>query len=113
VSRFAQPRRLRAFIGPHVSATRYQVGADVAERFDGHPRALLPDGDQRWRLDLGRVAHEQLLSAGLEEGNVVATPLSTDDSTMFFSDRRTRPCGRFALAARRQTYDAAVKKEAS
>jgi len=105
VERFTQPRALRAVIGPHISPARYQVGPEVAEHFAAVEGACRPDVGDRWRLDLGAVARAQLLETGVLEENVAAVALSSDDP-VFYSDRRQRPCGRFALVARRRAYDA-------
>ncbi len=101
VARFADPHRVRAIIGPSISAGAYQVGPEVAERFTDVAGALRADGVDHWRLDLRRVAEVQLLGLGVDPGHVSATAAYTDGGTTFFSDRAQRPCGRFALVARR------------
>lgn len=98
---FADPARVHAFIGPSISPEAYQVGPEVAERFDTVPGALRPDDDARWRLDLRRVAEHQLLGLGVGEHRITACTQTTDGGETFFSDRAQRPCGRFALVARR------------
>ena len=98
---FPDPARVHAFIGPSISPEAYQVGSEVAERFETVAGALRPDADSRWRLDLRRVAQDQLLGLGVSGSHITACTQTTDGGETFFSDRAKRPCGRFALVARR------------
>jgi len=99
----ALPQRMVAFIGPGVAKERYQVGAEV---FDA-ARAVLgadltalapPDGAGRWLLDLSGTVQCLLERAGVPASASHTAPFSTGGP--FFSDRATRPCGRFGLLAR-------------
>lgn len=101
VGHFNEARTLHAFVGPCVSVGTYQVGPDVAEHFLGVPGALIADEGDRSRLDLRRVTTSQLRALGLLDQHVVVSHETTDGGTTFFSDRAKRPCGRFALVARR------------
>ena len=92
---------VHAFLGPCISATAYQVGPDVAEHFMGVAGAVTADTGDRSRLDLRLVALDQLHSLGIRDGHVAVAAESTDGGATFFSDRAARPCGRFALVARR------------
>ena len=101
VSRFDAPQSLHAFIGPSISQEHYQVGPDVAQHFDGLPGVLVRDVGDRSRLDLRRVSAVQLHDLGLKEEHVFASTQVTDGGETFYSDRAARPCGRFALVAKR------------
>ncbi len=101
LAHFERIRDLHAFIGPAISAERYQIGPEVAAHFAAVPSALLADGGDRSRLDLVRVVEWQLRHAGVRDERVVACAERTDDAALFFSDRAARPSGRFALVARR------------
>ena len=101
LAHFTRPREVRVVIGPHISAPRYQIGPEVGRHFTHVEGALAEDCGDRQRLDLGAVARHQLSRAGVLDRHVSAFALSTDDTTVFFSDRAQRPCGRFALVARR------------
>jgi polyphenol oxidase len=101
LTQFSSLESLYAFVGPSISLEAYQVGPDVAQYFEGVPDALCPDGGDRSRLDLRRVATSQLLEAGVLEDHVESSAQVTDGGEVFFSDRAQRPCGRFALVARR------------
>lgn len=92
---------VHAFLGPCISAAAYQVGPDVAGHFTGVAGAVTPDTGDRSRLDLRRVAVAQLLALSVTEGRITVATQSTDGGGTFFSDRAQRPCGRFALVARR------------
>jgi hypothetical protein len=95
------PRATHAFVGPCISKERYQVGPDVARFFTGVEGALTPDGGDRSRLDLRLVATRQLVDAGVADDHIVRSRDVTDGGEIFFSDRAQRPCGRFAIVAKR------------
>jgi purine-nucleoside/S-methyl-5'-thioadenosine phosphorylase / adenosine deaminase len=101
VARFERAASLHAYIGPSISARRYQVGPEVASRFADVPGALEDDARDRSRLNLRAVAAHQLAALGLHDGHVLYSAERTDGGAPFFSDRAHRPCGRFALVARR------------
>ncbi|MDH2904701.1 MAG: polyphenol oxidase family protein [Actinomycetota bacterium] len=101
LARFADPSTVRVVIGPHISSRSYQVGPEVAQHFFDLEGAVLDDKGDRHRLDLAVIARHQLTRGGVGEGNVVVCEPGTDEGSIFFSDRAQRPCGRFALVARR------------
>ena len=90
-----------AFLGPCVSPTVYQVGPDVAGHFTNVPGALRDDVDDRSRLDLRAVAVHQLRDLGVDDDAIEQSREVTGGGGRYFSDRAQRPCGRFALAAKR------------
>jgi hypothetical protein len=98
---FEHHEAVHAFLGPCISAASYQVGPEVAEHFTAVPGAVTPDTGDRSRLDLRCVAVAQLLALKVPEHQITIASQSTDGGATFFSDRATRPCGRFALVARR------------
>ena len=103
--RGARPDRVRAFLGPAVAPDRYQVDATVHAAL-GAPwarRAWTP----RWPTPTVRVTgwstssppnRQQLVGSGIRPEHIVQSGVTTDDAALF-SDRATRPCGRFALMA--------------
>jgi len=101
LAHFEDARHVAAFLGPSISQEGYQVGPEVATLFADVPGAVAGDGDDRFRLDLREVATAQLLGHGVRDGHVLRSQQVTDGGEMFFSDRAQRPCGRFALVARR------------
>ncbi len=92
---------LYAFVGPSISVASYQVGPEVASHFVQVPRAIVADVGDRSRLDLRVVSAYQLHELGLDESNVEFSDAFTDGGARYFSDRAERPCGRFALVAKR------------
>ena len=58
-----------------------------------------PDGTDRWRIDLMAANRQQLLLAGVTPAHIFDCGVTTADDD-YFSDRESRPCGRFALMAR-------------
>ena len=100
LARFDDPRSVHAIIGPGVSPRVYQVGPEVAENFRDVPGAILADAGDRSRLDLRAIALHQLGVAGVASASVEVVREVTDGGGLFFSDRASRPTGRFALVAR-------------
>ncbi|HEV2428160.1 MAG TPA: polyphenol oxidase family protein [Acidimicrobiales bacterium] len=92
------PGEVRAVIGPAISARRYQVGPEVAERFADVDGAVQPDEGDRSRLDLVAVALAQLRAAGVDDESIAVLDATTDDDA-YFSARAASPTGRFALVA--------------
>ena len=101
LAQFDAPSLVRVGVGPAVSPETYQVGPEVATSFGDVPDALRPDAGDRSRLDLRAVVAHQLRRAGVSPDQVTFAPYVTDGGEVFFSDRAARPCGRFALVARR------------
>lgn len=97
------PRTVRAFLGPSISRENYQIGPEVAVHFSDEPGALALDAGDRSRLDLRRVAANQLVRLGVDESRIELAREVTDGAQIFFSDRAQRPCGRFALVAHRSS----------
>lgn len=103
VAEFSNPSHVHAFLGPSISPERYQVGPEVAEHFRDIPGAVLPDVDDRSRLDLRRVVAFQLTSLSVLDEHISTSTQATDGGGVFFSDRAQRPCGRFGLVAKRSS----------
>ena len=101
----ADAARVRAGVGPAITADRYQVGDDVADAaracFGGDVGDIVrPDGTGRWTFDLWAANHRLLVEAGVDPTHIDVSPVGTGPGTPFFSDRAARPCGRFAAIAR-------------
>ncbi len=87
------PARLEAVIGPSIGRERYEVGEEVAERFE--PEEIVRrEGTPRPFLDLVEANRRQLLRAGLSRERVFAADLCTYDDERFFSYRRDGAAGR-------------------
>jgi hypothetical protein len=103
MSNFEHPGAVHVFLGPSISAEAYQVGPEVAQEFADVPGALYSDVGDRSRLDLRHVAVAQLMALGVGDDHIRLSRQTTDGGETFYSDRAQRPCGRFALVARRVT----------
>jgi hypothetical protein len=94
----------RAWIGPGIGPTAFEVGEDVLRAFaaDGpEARALFaprPGVPGKWLADLPALARLRLLRAGVEEP-AVSGLCTVSDTQRFFSYRRDGETGRMALLA--------------
>ena len=82
---------LTAWIGPCISAARYEVGADVWGEFERqYPSAVLahPDTADKRLLDLAGIARAQLVECGV--AGIGASGLCTYDDMRLYSHRRAR-----------------------
>ncbi len=94
----------RAWIGPGIGATAFQVGADVRDAFSVE-LALQPDlcvddllVAERWRLDLAGLAQLRLHRMGVKEVEL-SHWCTVNNPKQFFSYRRDRQTGRMATVA--------------
>ncbi len=90
---------LVAWLGPAIGPARFEVGADVHDRFcAGDPAAetcFTPHGPGKWHADLYRLARARLVRSGVSQvgGGGYCTH---SDAVRFFSYRRERDTGRMA-----------------
>jgi len=106
----SRPEDVVAAIGPSISASRYEVGADVRDRFEaaGHSPAELAgwflDGARpaHWQFDGWRSAREQLERAGVLRDHIYGAAFCTaSHPDAFCSYRRDgKGAGRIAGAVR-------------
>ncbi len=101
----ARPGRTMAFLGPAVPPASYQVTSEVTHALSRavapaelHPDVARPDGPDHWQVDLIAANRQQLSLAGIGPERVFESGTTTSDRD-YFSDRASRPCGRFALMA--------------
>jgi len=93
------PERLIAWIGPCAGPQRYEIGAEVRDRFLAHDagaaRAFVPTRPGHWRVDLPAIARMRLAQVGVTR--VHGGDLCTlSDPARFFSHRRDARSGRLA-----------------
>ncbi len=91
--------RVIAWIGPAAGPQRYEIGADVRDRFLAHDvraeRAFVATRPGHWRVDLFAIARMRLAQAGV--ARVYGGDLCTiSDPQRFFSHRRDARTGRMA-----------------
>lgn len=105
----ADPGSVRAWLGPAIGACCYEVGGEVADRFDGE--FLHASSSGRFRLDLPAVVRSQLEAAGIPRERISSHPSCTMcGGPRFASWRRDREkAGRMiALVARFETTGGAA-----
>ncbi len=98
----ARVERTHGLIGPTVSPDVYVVGPDVeagvAGAFGSGAEEVLWTHGDRLRFDVAGANRLQLRAGGITDERIRASSFTTGGP--FFSDRATRPCGRFGLLAR-------------
>ena len=107
-----EPSQVQAWLGACIGPTRFEVGADVFERFalpvsadapaapaasaaSAAPLRFVPHGPGKWLADLAGLAQDRLRAAGVRSihGGRWCT---VTDASRFFSFRRDRVTGRMA-----------------
>ena len=78
------PRRLRAAIGPGICGRCYEVGEEVASRFEARFSTRAPDS--KFRLDLAAANRAQLEESGVQDIQVMG--LCTKETDYLASHRR-------------------------
>lgn len=83
----AVPARIRAYVSPCISAERFEVGPEVAARFDDAV-VLHPPGVAKPHVDLKAAIARQLRGTGVPEAQIAVSPRCTMSETdAFFSHR--------------------------
>lgn len=91
----------RAWIGPCISATAFQVGNDVRDAFFQIDPTLIrhftaDHAPHKWRCDLPAIAQSVLLGLGATSVQWCGLCTATDPAQRFFSYRRDGQTGRMA-----------------
>jgi YfiH family protein len=87
----SEPARMKAAIGPGICGRCYEVGEEVASRFD--TRFVRDTARGKFLLDLAAANRAQLEEQGV--GQVVSLDLCTKETAFLPSHRRTRDGARF------------------
>ncbi len=87
----SEPGRMKAAIGPGICGRCYEVGEEVANRFDS--RFVRDGNDGKFFLDLAAANEAQLVEQGV--GQVFASNLCTKETGFLPSHRRTPDGTRF------------------
>ena len=94
-----EPARIRAFLGPGISARHYEVGGEVRATFVGtdarHAEAFHPVADGKYLCDLYAIARMRLGALGVVSIHG-GDACSYRDRDRFFSHRRDGRTGRMA-----------------
>lgn len=95
------PDDVAAWLGPAIGPDRFEVGADVRDRFCANDSAaeasFTPKRPGKWHADLFALARARLARAGVR-GAAGGGQCTHSDSARFFSYRRERDTGRMATA---------------
>jgi YfiH family protein len=91
-----RPAECLAWVGTGISGERYEIGGEVAARFNHRYLKPSPSGAGRHLLDLSAANRDQLLEAGIPDEQVQCSEFcSYRDADRFFSYRRdNRKTGR-------------------
>lgn len=94
-----EPQDLQAWLGPAISRSAFEVGAEVRERFvtqdSGAAAHFHPNSRGRWQSDLYGLARRRLRQCGVT--NLYGGDRCTcNEPSAFFSYRRDGACGRMA-----------------
>jgi hypothetical protein len=83
------PQDCLAWVGTGISGERYEIGGEVAARFDSRYLEPSPSGEGKFLLDLSAASRDQLIEAGISPEQVQCSEFcSYCDSDRFFSYRR-------------------------
>jgi polyphenol oxidase len=93
----SRPADMVAGVGPGICGRCYEVGDEVAERFE--PAFVCPSPSGRWLLDLAAANGAQLEAAGVPWERVHVYGACTRESDVLPSHRRTPDGNRFACIA--------------
>ena len=93
----SRPWDLVAGVGPGICGRCYEVGEEVAERFE--PAFVCPSPAGRWLLDLASANRAQLEAAGVQAERVHVHRACTRESDVLPSHRRSPDGNRFACIA--------------
>ncbi|QQS37066.1 MAG: peptidoglycan editing factor PgeF [Ignavibacteriales bacterium] len=82
----SKPEELLAYIGPSISQVNYEVGREVAEKFD--KRYSMRNVD-KYLLDVSHINYDMLIDAGIKKNNIQQSGLcSFEMKELFHSYRR-------------------------
>lgn len=85
----SHPADCLAWVGTGISGEHYEIGTEVAARFDGSYLKSSPSGEGRQLLDLSAANRDQLIEAGIPPAQVQCSEFcSYRDADRFFSYRR-------------------------
>lgn len=80
----------KAFIGACISYSNFEVGEEVAEKFDDTLKRFDVE-KQKWFVDLKKANQQQLLDFGVLPNNIEATDYCTvSNNDLFFSHRKEK-----------------------
>tara|TARA_B100000029_G_scaffold153330_2_gene148553 strand:- start:1048 stop:1740 length:693 start_codon:yes stop_codon:yes gene_type:complete len=78
--------RIKIFLGPSIGQCCYEVGEEVAEKFQSESKILLMNN--KWKVDLKKEISRQLFSLGIKKNNINISKYCTYESPSYCSYRR-------------------------
>ena len=82
----AETGEIRCFLGPAIGICCYEVGVEVAHKFDDEAKMKLED--RKWKVGLHDQISLQLASSGISEENIQTSDMCTYESRDCHSYRR-------------------------
>ena len=82
----AETGEIRCFLGPAIGICCYEVGVEVAHKFDDEAKMKLED--RKWKVGLHDQISLQLVSSGIPEENIQTSDMCTYESRDCHSYRR-------------------------
>ena len=82
----AETGEIRCFLGPAIGICCYEVGVEVAHKFDNEAKMKLED--RKWKVGLHDQISLQLASSGIPEENIQTSDMCTYESQDCHSYRR-------------------------
>ena len=82
----AETGEIRCFLGPAIGICCYEVGVEVAHKFDDEAKMKLED--RKWKVGLHDQISLQLASSGILEENIQTSDMCTYESRDYHSYRR-------------------------
>jgi hypothetical protein len=82
----AETGEIRCFLGPAIGICCYEVGVEVAHKFDDEAKMKLED--RKWKVGLHDQISLQLASSGILEENIQTSDMCTYESRDCHSYRR-------------------------
>jgi len=84
------PENILAGVGPAICQPHYEVGPEVAKKFENYPEAIEKDNEKLF-LDIKKIAELQLSGLGFKKENIEISPECTFElPEKYFSARRDR-----------------------
>jgi YfiH family protein len=82
----SEPENIIAYLGPSISQTNYEVGKEVAEKFD---QTFVKPKGEKYILDVSGINYQMLLNFGIPKNQIQKSELCTYEfNTMLHSYRR-------------------------
>jgi len=82
----AETGEIRCFLGPAIGICCYEVGVEIAQKFDDEAKMKLED--RKWKVGLHDQISLQLASSGIPEENIQTSDMCTYESRDCHSYRR-------------------------